>query len=212
MEDHYRLNESETRTEFVDAESGIVSIVIEERAAEAKCVVNVNDHESTTSYDFNCAISCESIKNLKRCRKQLVNSFASYQVSGFSCGWIAEDRFDLFNYMVVGTGIYSHFTIDTMSQSQLSNLGNRISAFKHRHFSDTATVNGRILIHGGSKTDLADVEELAVMFQQTQGLNEMLFQLFLDYDQQNVHDIDIWLFPAEKVNSVPVLAGCKSYS
>ena len=62
--DHYRLNESETRTEFVETESGIVSIVIEERTAEAKCVVNVNDHERSTSYDFTCAISCESIKNL----------------------------------------------------------------------------------------------------------------------------------------------------
>ena len=100
--------------------------------------------------------------------------------------------------MVVGTGVYSHFAIDTMSQSQLSSLENRISEFKHRHFSDTATVNGRILIHGGANTDLADVEKLAEMFQKTQGLNEMLVQLFLDYDQQNVHDIDIWLFPAEK--------------
>ena len=76
--------------------------------------------------------------------------------------------------------------------------GFQISEFKHRHFSDTATANGRILIRGGTNTDLADVEKLAEMFQKTQGLNEMPVRLFLEYDQQNVHDIDIWLFPAEK--------------
>ena len=76
--------------------------------------------------------------------------------------------------------------------------GFRFFEFKHQHFSGTAAVNGRILIHGGANTDLADVEKLAEMFRKTQGLNEMLVRLFLDYDQQNVHDIDIWLFPAEK--------------
>ena len=111
IEDYY-LDESEARTEFAEAESGIVLIVIEEHPAEMTCVVTINDHKDKTSYDLNCTISCESIEIMNRCRKQMVNTFASFLIS--PRGLIGEDQFDFYSIMDVGTGVYSNCSIDTI--------------------------------------------------------------------------------------------------
>jgi hypothetical protein len=172
--------------------------VVEERPAESKCMVSVNDHRDAVLFDFNCVISCESIEAMKRCREQLVGSFAAYFISWFPCGLIGEDQYDIYSLMVVGSGVYVHLTISDMSQNQLSDLEKRISEFKYRQFSETDTINGRILIHGGSSTGMDDVMELAELFQRTPGLDEMLVQMFPEDDHQGVNDIDIWLFPVKK--------------
>ena len=202
MAEHCKLIETDTRTEFVEIENGNKALIFEEKPQEMKCRVIGSYSENNQSYDVDCEIGCESLEEMKRCRKQMVLSFASdYSIPGFSCGFIGEDEVDIFRLMVCGTGFYSHFSINEMSRHQLSGLANQILDFKKRCFPAANTINGRILIHGGLQNGWEDIEPLFYMFIQTCSIKEANVQFYFNEDVPlRFIDIDIWLYPAKDNN------------